>query len=209
MKNSLRNLIEALYQVAQHYGDDIPVSVNLIGDRVLALKSVCLDDSFGQELQLFFEADLTDRAEQNAEFYVYSTTGNFNVLLPDEVNKGISKTDITSFLWDIDKMYDLLTLSKEEFLESYLYLTEAEYDLTLSLIKPVSKELEANEDQICTLGDLLREAENLYIEELNERPTAWNVLGSQLKEAIYDFVQNNLTPEQQTMFEGYCSNMGV
>ena len=204
MKNNLGNLIEALYQISQHYGDDIPISINLLGDRVLALKSVCLDDSFGQDLQIFFEADLTDRAEQSAEFNVYSAAGNFNV------ETGHCETlEPENFLWDIDKMYDLLTLTKEEFLQSYLYLAEAEYDLTLSLIMPTSKELQANEDQICTLGDLLREAENLYIEELNERPTAWNVKGSELKEAVYDFAKKYYTEEQQTMFEGYCSNMGI
>ena len=119
------------------------------------------------------------------------------------------QTEITSFLSDIDKMYDLLIISKEEFLQSYSYMTEAEYDLTLSLIMPTSKELQANEDQISTMADLCREAENLYIEELNGRATAWNVLGSQLKEAIYDFVRNNYTEAQQKLFNDYCDSMGI
>lgn len=119
------------------------------------------------------------------------------------------QTETTSFLSDIDKMYDLLIISKQEFLDSYSYTTEAEYDLTLSLIMPTSTELQANEDQIGTMADLCREAENLYLEEVNDRPTAWNVLGSQLKEAIYDFVRNNYTIAQQELFNDYCYNMGI
>lgn len=119
------------------------------------------------------------------------------------------QTEITSFLSDIDKMYDMLIITKGEFLDSYSYTTEAEYDLTFSLIMPVSEELQANEDQISTMADLCREAENLYIEELNGRPTAWSVKGSQLKEAIYDFVRNNYTVAQQELFNDYCESMGI
>ena len=36
----------------------------------------------------------------------------------------------TDFTDDIEKMHDFCLLSKEEFLESYSYLTEIEYDLT-------------------------------------------------------------------------------
>ena len=118
-------------------------------------------------------------------------------------------TEFTSFLSDIDKMYDLLTITKEEFLDSYSYMTEIEYDLTIEQIMPVSKELQANEDQISTMADLCREAENLYIEELNGRPTAWNVLGSQLKEAIYDFVKRNYTEAQQDLFNDYCTALAI
>jgi len=35
-----------------------------------------------------------------------------------------------SFTDDVDKMKDFYTLSKKEFLQSYSYLTELEYDLT-------------------------------------------------------------------------------
>jgi len=40
-----------------------------------------------------------------------------------------------NFLDDDDKMKDILILSKEEFLSSYSYLTEQEYDETLRLLK--------------------------------------------------------------------------
>ena len=205
MKNSLGNLIEVLTQIAETYGTEIPVSVNLYHDRVLALQSICYDDTDDTCPQILFEADLEDRAEQKSEFDVYSQRGVLESLLQNKK----APEDICSFLWDKDKMYDFLTITKEEFLQSYIYLSEEEYDLTLSKIKPVSKELQANEDQIGTLADLCRDAENLYIEELNGRSTCWNVTGSQLKEAIYDWVRDNLTEEQQQLFNDYCIGMGV
>lgn len=36
----------------------------------------------------------------------------------------------TDFMCDLEKMRDFIKLSKEEFLFSYSYLTEEEYDLT-------------------------------------------------------------------------------
>lgn len=119
-------------------------------------------------------------------------------------------TPITAnFLDDLDKMYDLLTITKEEFLQSYSYINEESYDLTLTDVKPVDDTVENNETQIDNLANLCRRAENLYIEELNDRPTSWNVLGSQLKEAIYDFVRNNYTEAQQDMFNEYCNELAI
>lgn len=119
-------------------------------------------------------------------------------------------TPITAnFLDDLDKMYDLLTITKEEFLQSYSYINEESYDLTLADVKPVDDTIENNETQINNLANLCRRAENLYIEELNDRPTSWNVLGSQLKEAIYDFVRNNYTETQQDMFNEYCNELAI
>lgn len=37
---------------------------------------------------------------------------------------------ITDFIGDAEKMYDFIEMSREEFLASYSYLTEAEYRLT-------------------------------------------------------------------------------
>ena len=127
----------------------------------------------------------------------------------DETNYNILEVVGGDFLSDLDKMYDLLTITKEEFLQSYSYMTEQEYDWTLASIKPITDEVEGNEDQIDTLANLCRRAENLYIEELNDRPTGWNVLGSQLKEAIHDFVKNNLSEEHQDLFNEYCTELAV
>ncbi len=38
----------------------------------------------------------------------------------------------TDFIDDYEKMYDFGIMSKEAFLESYSYLTEKEYDLTVN-----------------------------------------------------------------------------
>lgn len=40
-----------------------------------------------------------------------------------------------SFHKDAEKMEDFVVLSKERFLESYSYLTEAEYDATLNMVR--------------------------------------------------------------------------
>lgn len=37
---------------------------------------------------------------------------------------------MTDFFSDFDKMFDFIELSREEFLNSYSYLTAEEYDLT-------------------------------------------------------------------------------
>ena len=43
-ENTIGNLIELLTEIKNKYGEDVPVSVNLYNDRVLALQSVCLDN---------------------------------------------------------------------------------------------------------------------------------------------------------------------
>lgn len=46
----------------------------------------------------------------------------------------------TDFLDDKEKMKDFAILTKEEFLMSYSYLTEEEYDLTAEKIKAMNKQ---------------------------------------------------------------------
>ena len=55
-------------------------------------------------------------------------------------NKSIFKgrrlmTNYKSFIDDKEKMRDFYILSKKEFLKSYSYLTELEYDLTVEELK--------------------------------------------------------------------------
>lgn len=69
-ENSIGNLIDLLTEIKDKYGEDVPVSVNLYHDRVLALQSVCLDNNF--EVQVLFEADRDDRMEQTQEFMFYT-----------------------------------------------------------------------------------------------------------------------------------------
>ena len=45
-----------------------------------------------------------------------------------------------NFLDDTEKMKDLFILTKEEFLESYSYLTEEEYNTTLELYKELNND---------------------------------------------------------------------
>ena len=45
-----------------------------------------------------------------------------------------------NFIDDAEKMRDFKELSKEEFLASYSYLTEAEYDNTMEIFKRLPKE---------------------------------------------------------------------
>lgn len=69
--NSIGNLIELLTEIKDKYGEDIPVSVNLYNDRVLALQSVCLDNDM-EEVQVLFEADRDNTLEQTQEFEFYT-----------------------------------------------------------------------------------------------------------------------------------------
>ena len=48
-----------------------------------------------------------------------------------KTNQNIADVLVVPFLDDLDKMKDFLVLSKEEFLDSYSYMTEEEYDETL------------------------------------------------------------------------------
>ena len=54
-------------------------------------------------------------------------------------NKTISKAEVfnQSFADDAEKMIDFNTLTKEEFLQSYSYLTEAEYEATLQEVNGI------------------------------------------------------------------------
>lgn len=70
-ENSIGNLIELLTEIKNKYGEDVPVSVNLYNDRVLALQSVCLDNDYG-EVQVLFEADRDNSLEQTQEFMFYT-----------------------------------------------------------------------------------------------------------------------------------------
>lgn len=72
ISNRLEDIITLLQDIADKY-EDVPVSVNLYNDRVLALQSICLDNNdTGLGVQLFFEADRDNRLEQTEEFMFYT-----------------------------------------------------------------------------------------------------------------------------------------
>jgi hypothetical protein len=115
---------------------------------------------------------------------------------------------IGTFENDTEKLFDLLQLSKEDFLQSYSYIHEVDYEKTLSMFKVAEhKTQEENEETIENLAYMLRGAENMYIEELNERPTGCSITGSQFKEAIYDYVDKTLNETQKELFYELCEAM--
>lgn len=109
---------------------------------------------------------------------------------------------------DTEKLFDLLHLSKEDFLQSYSYIHEVDYEQTLNMFKVNDhKTEEENEEVIDNLACLLRGAENMYIEELNGRDTGLNVTGSQFKEVLFDYVARTLNSKQKELFEELCYDM--
>lgn len=104
------------------------------------------------------------------------------------------------FLNDMDKMYDFLDdkISREEFLESYSYLKGEDYDITLKKL---------NEDIAEVLAEIIREAENMLLEESNGRPTGWLVTGSDLKYRVAEYVRNHLTEDEEAELYELCDSM--
>lgn len=85
------------------------------------------------------------------------------------------------FIDDLEKVNDLLSISKDEFLKFYSYITENEYDETL-------KEA-TNLDTLC---NLYRQGENLHIEDMNGRDTGLSITGDNLKETVANYVNANI-----------------
>lgn len=73
----------------------------------------------------------------------------------------MSKFENGNFIDDLEKMRDFKTLSKEEFLNSYSYLTEAEYENTVDLYREKQGLLELlyrkNADEYITFKEQLRD----------------------------------------------------
>ena len=112
---------------------------------------------------------------------------------------------LTSDLSDLDKAYDFLSLTKSEFLESYSYMKEQDYDNMLS-------EFKANEIEI--LAEYVRDAENMLIEENtyfdNEETNpykSYTVTGEQLKSAVYCYAFEHLTHAEQDELNEICDGM--
>tara|TARA_R100000697_G_scaffold63519_1_gene76414 strand:- start:369 stop:779 length:411 start_codon:yes stop_codon:yes gene_type:complete len=73
------------------------------------------------------------RLIQEAEKPDFELSTLEEVIAEEEISKFINDTKIQykSFTTDKEKMRDFEILTKEEFLNSYSYITEAEYDLTV------------------------------------------------------------------------------
>lgn len=59
------------------------------------------------------------------------------------------------------------------------------------------------------LADLMRRAENVYIENLNGRETGFAVTGEQLKEVVNNCAYYFLTSAEYEEFIEICNSMGV
>lgn len=80
-------------------------------------------------------------------------------LSPDamyDYDKELKEEDLTHFLDDAEKMRDFKEISKDDFLASYSYMTEKEYDLTA----------EAVAKQIATFYEITDEAEKPSVEDI-------------------------------------------
>lgn len=100
------------------------------------------------------------------------------------------ENELTSFINDDEKMYDFFCLTKQEFLNSYSYLAEQEYNKTVK---------ELNEE---TLADLMRSAENTLLDD----EQGINV--AEYKSQINSYAEKHLTPEKYQEFVENCDNMG-
>lgn len=96
-----------------------------------------------EPIALFFDAIA-------ATNYIYTINGTYVESIVDE-DINVLYTD---FITDIEKMRDLFKVSKEEFLLSYSYLEEKEYDLTVEKIRDMTaEELERIKEQCKVLPD--------------------------------------------------------
>lgn len=206
---NLDGLIKCLQELRKVASGDTPVSINLLGEKCIALQRVYYDHVYQGEETIYLEGELDERAEFCSEFSLLDTT--------DEVVKKLEdwkKADelVEPFTNDLDKVYDLLRMeSKQRFLESYSYINGIAYDNTCFELFP-SKVLddmdEENQKVVENVAELMRQAENLCLEDMNGRPTGWNVRGDELKWAINDHVTKEFTDEQTELFRELCNSMG-
>ena len=73
-----------------------------------------------------------------------------NMTLAERAKKGeyICNIPATHFCDDEEKMADFNKLTKEEFLDSYSYLTEEEYQLTMNQVKLLQEEKDVSKNNI-------------------------------------------------------------
>lgn len=99
---------------------------------------------------------------------------------------------------DYDIMNDFLQLSKEEFLKLYSYLSNYEYQIVYNSFIT---------NQVEILADCMRQAENLLIEEMHDRPTNCTVTAENLKRTISSYALKNLSQSDYQEFEDICQSM--
>lgn len=201
IKNSLNSIIDTLIDIRTALGTgDVPININGLSDDIFHLQSICIDNSYNEEelLEVYFEAHTKDREDNRNPHGVrvyFHGKDLFDTIVPT-----VEKREPSIFINDMDKMNDFLRLEGSEFLESYDYLTLDDYALTSA---------EFFTDTIDSLAELSRQAENMYIEELNGRDTGWHVTSDELKTSIMWYVQNHLDMDEQEEYEDLCNSMGI
>lgn len=108
------------------------------------------------------------------------------------------------FIDKLDVMADFLALTKDEFLRLYEFTTEyyeIDYDVT---------EKAFLSDKVGELASLMRQAENLYQDELNGRDTTYcDYTSEDIKTTIEEYAKNNLTKEEYEEYIDCCNAMGI
>ena len=106
---------------------------------------------------------------------------------------------------DLDLYTDILDLfmkdNSEQAKKDYL---KEHTDVSLELLLHV-----ANNITPSNLAYFMREAENEYIEELNERPKKYKVQSETAKSIICNYVYNKCDKEAQEEFEDICDSLAV
>lgn len=100
--------------------------------------------------------------------------------------------EYSNFLNDIDKMYDFLELSEDEFLESYSYLRKFEYQNTLKKFE---------EDKVGVLVTLIKKSIDMQDSNI------WNVTSEEFSGRVYMYAVKNLKSEEYDRYIAEVSEL--
>lgn len=95
------------------------------------------------------------------------------------------------------RMQDNYAQAMEDYLKEHTEVSEEQIRYAMDNISPTN------------LAYFMREAENEYIEELNERPKKYKVQSETAKSIICDFVYNKCDRYAQEEFEDICDSLAV
>ena len=113
----------------------------------------------------------------------------------------------TTFEDDMDKVTELMqAIIRVDDIENGINSFTC-INFRLVSIKEVENTVKRLRD-VEVLANLYRQAENLYIDEINGRYTSWLIKGSQAKDIINSFAEFILTPNQYKEFIDELYQMG-
>ena len=109
------------------------------------------------------------------------------------------------FIDDKEKMVDFVALTKEEFLETYSYLTEEEYDETANLLKDKVNIWYKENYNFDELADELKEFTFLdLLNALKAGDNIYDLLGvadSVIRERVFTKLANTLNVDYDTIYD--------